>query len=205
MEKKKSGGKKEHPLLTKILLRITTIISLASIAALVLIIFSSRVKSLLLNPEKEVHEAMVTQQLLSVKELIVQKYRYSDIITMKKSLVFSKSYSIVKISGIIRAGISDVSKIEFKISDDGKSISLKIPAAEILGNDITEQSVFDEHLSIFVPITTQEIFDEIDHVRTAIEDEAVGDGLLKEADNDARKSIMQMMYALGFEKVLIEN
>ena len=204
MEKKKVKSEvKSHPVLTKVLLRIVSIITFAVIATLIFVVLSTHIKRTFFSEKKEVHEAMVTQQLLSVQELITQKYRYSDIITLKKSLGFSKSYSIVKFAGIIRAGISDVSKIEFKISDNskGKMIKLKVPKAEILGNEIIEQSVFDEKRSVFVPITTQEIFDEIDVVRSNIAEEIVDQGFLAEADAAAQKTITQLMYALGFDIV----
>ena len=199
------AAKNTHPVLTKVLVRLTTVVTLAVLATAVFIILTWHIKNTFFSEKKEIHEAMVTQQLLSVQELITQKYRYSDIITLKKSLGFSKSYSIVKFTGIIRAGIADVSKIEFKISSDKKSIKLKVPKSEVLGNDIVEQSVFDEKRSLFVPITTQEIFEEIDSVRNSIAEEIVGEGLLEDADREAHKAIMQMMYAIGFESVQIAN
>ena len=199
------AAKNTHPVLTKVLVRLTTVVTLAVIATVVFIILTWHIKNTFFTEKKEIHEAMVTQQLLSVQELITQKYRYSDIITLKKSLGFSKSYSIVKFTGIIRAGIADVSKIEFKISSDKKTIKLKVPKSEVLGNDIVEQAVFDEKRSLFVPITTQEIFEEIDSVRNSIAEEIVGEGLLEDADREAHKAIMQMMYAIGFESVQIAN
>ena len=199
------AAKNTHPVLTKVLVRLTTVVTLAVLATAVFIILTWHIKNTFFTEKKEIHEAMVTQQLLSVQELITQKYRYSDIITLKKSLGFSKSYSIVKFTGIIRAGIADVSKIEFKISSDKKTIKLKVPKSEVLGNDIVEQAVFDEKRSLFVPITTQEIFEEIDSVRNSIAEEIVGEGLLEDADREAHKAIMQMMYAIGFESVQIAN
>lgn len=196
---------KSHPILTKVALRLTTIITLALLATLVFVILSTHIKKTFFTEKKEIHEAMVTQQLLSVQELITQKYRYSDIITLKKSLGFSKSYSIVKFTGIIRAGIEDLSSIKYKISSDKTAITLNLPHAKVLGNEIVAQSVFDEKRSLFVPITVQEIFDEIDSVRNSIAEEVVGEGLLDEADSEAKKAVSQMMYALGFESVIVEN
>ncbi len=200
----KTAAPASHPILTKLALRVVTIITLTLVAAFVLMIILPNLKRTFFTPKKELHEAMVSQQLLSVQEFITQKYRYSDIITLKKSIMFSKSYSIVKFTGIIRAGIRDVSKIKFKIIDSyngTKSIRLKLPKSEVLGNDIVDQAVFDEKRSLFVPITTQEIFDEIDLVRNNIAEEIVGEGFLNEADSSAKKIITQMMYSLGFEAV----
>ncbi len=52
-----------------------------------------------------------------------------------------------------------------------------------------------------MPITTQEIFEEIDAVRNSIAEEIVDQGFLEEANSTAQKTIIQMMYALGFDKV----
>jgi len=200
MEKRKSDS-----LLTKVFLRIVSVITLSLIACLLFMIFTGKIKKNFFTEKKERREAMVSQQLLSVQELVTQKYRYSDIITLKKSLIFSKSYSIVKFSGIIRAGIEDISKAGYEISSDKSSISIKLPHAVILGNEITEMSVFDEKRSLFVPITTQEVFDEIDSVRSSIARDAEVQGLLTEADNMAKKTVSQTMYALGFDSVTVEN
>ncbi len=151
--------------------------------------------------KKDTSIAMVEKQLSLCQELVTAKYRYSDIVVVKKAMGFSKSYSIVKFSGLLRAGIADITDVSFTISDDGKSISLKIPAAEILGNELTEQDVFDEKQSIFVPITTQEIFDEIETARRQAAENLIADGILSEARNYAVRIITQFMYSAGFETV----
>lgn len=201
----KSDNKiKSRGLLASLLLRFVTIISMALVACLLFMIFTGRIKKTFFTEKKEVREAMVSQQLLSVQELVTQKYRYSDIITLKKTLIFSKSYSIVKFSGIIRAGIEDISSADFTISPDRTSLTIRLPHAKILGNEIIDQAVFDEKRSLFVPITTQEVFDEIDAVRASIAREAEDQGLLEEADSGARKTVCQLMYALGFDSVTVE-
>jgi small-conductance mechanosensitive channel len=81
----KNTATNPHPILAKVALRIATIITLTLVAAFVLMIILPNLKKTFFTPKKELHEAMVTQQLLSVQELITQKYRYSDIITLKKS------------------------------------------------------------------------------------------------------------------------
>ena len=94
--------------------------------------------------------ALVDRQLSYCQELVTAKYRYSDIITMKKTSGFAKSYSIIKYTGLIRAGLADITDVSYSVSLDGKTITLTVPAAEILGNEIVSQSVFDEKQSVFV-------------------------------------------------------
>lgn len=148
--------------------------------------------------------ALVEKQLSYCQELVTVKSRYSDIVTLKKSAGFAKSYSIIKFSGILRCGIADITDVFYDISKDGKTITLTIPPVELLGNEVYSQEVFDEKQSIFVPITTQEIFDEIDGAKRQYAEEAIADGILKEAEVYAEKIIRQMMMACGFESVEIK-
>ena len=63
----------------------------------------------------------IERQLVLCRELVTVKLRYSEIVSIKKSgaLGVAKSYSIVKYSGVARAGIADVSKIAATVSKDG--------------------------------------------------------------------------------------
>ena len=156
-----------------------------------------------MQPQKEVNILMVQNQLSYCQELVTLKYRYSDIISIKKSLALSKSFSIVKYSGIIRVGIEDITLSDIKVSEDGKRVKIKIPDVVVLGNDITSQEVFDESHSIFVPITLDDVFTEIERSKDETLEELINDGIMKEARENAKKVIQQIMMAAGFEEVII--
>lgn len=197
----KNFREKKHRLLTKILLRIFTILI---IAAIVLAGGYIGLKKFI-QVRQESKSALIERQLSFCQELITAKYRYSDIITLKKSAGFSKSYSIIKYRGIIRAGIADVTDISYDVSLNGKKIILKMPDAEILGNEISGQEVFDEKQSIFVPITTQEIFDEIESARKQAAEDMIADGILNDAKLYAENIVRQFMLSIGFEEVLFSK
>ena len=129
------------------------------------------------------------------------------VIAIKKqaALGLAKSYSIIKFSGIVRAGIQNIDDVSFTISKDRKAINLTLPSSELLGNEIILQRVFDERQSIFVPITTQEIFDEIELAKEDSASEIISEGLLDDADKRAEEYITQLMKTLGFEKVIIDR
>lgn len=152
----------------------------------------------------EIKLALVDRQLSYCQELVTAKYRYSDIITLKKSSGFAKSYSIIKYTGLIRAGIADITDVSYSVSLDGKTITLTVPPAEILGNEIVSQGVFDEKQSIWVPISTQEVFDEIEKAKAEAVEDMVAEGVLDEARDYAVRVITQFMLALGFEDVKIK-
>ncbi|MCR5189392.1 MAG: DUF4230 domain-containing protein [Treponema sp.] len=188
------------PFFKKIIVRLVWIIILALIFAGA----SYYAIHKLTKVETESRHAMVDKQLSFCQELVTAKYRYSDIVTLKKSSGFAKSYSIIKYTGLLRVGIADFTDISYNISLDGKTIKLKMPAAEILGNDLVKQDVFDEKDSIFVPISTQEIFDEIDQARIQTQEDLVAEGILEDAELYAQQIIRQFLLALGFEKIVFE-
>lgn len=210
MEEKKSEKiKKErkqrnvmvHPFLTKITVRIVFVLILAGLFCGGGFFAFKRISKVTLSTK----HAMVEQQLSYCQELVTAKYRYSDIITLKKSAGFSKSYSIIKYTGLLRVGIADFTDISFKISNNGKALILHVPQAEVLGNDLVRQEVFDEKQSIFVPISTQEIFNEIDDARRTTAEEMLADGdLLNEARDYAVKILIQFLMPMGFDEVTVE-
>ena len=197
MEEKKT--KKRAGLGTRILLRIVSIV----VIVLILLCGGFFAFKRLSVVKTENKLALVDRQLSYCQELVTAKYRYSDIITLKKSAGFSKSYSIIKYTGLVRAGIADITDISYSVSLDGKTITLNVPQAEVLGNEIVSQSVFDEKQSVFVPISTQEIFDEIDKAKAEAVEDMIAEGVLEEAREYAVRVITQFMLALGFEEVKI--
>ena len=197
MEDKKE--KKRAGLGTRILLRIVTIIVVAAIVLGAGYFAFNRFAGV----KTENKLALVDRQLSYCQELVTAKYRYSDIITLKKTSGFAKSYSIIKYTGIIRAGIADITDVSYSVSLDGKTITLNIPEAEVLGNEIVSQSVFDEKQSVFVSISTQEVFDEIEKAKAEALEDMIADGVLDEAREYSIRIITQFMLALGFEEVKI--
>ncbi len=194
---KKSGG---SWLVTKVILRIVTIVVIAIILAVTAWFGLKKFTTV----KYENKYALVDKQLSYCQELVTAKYRYSDIITLKKAAGWAKSYSIIKYTGVVRAGIADITDVSYSISLDGKTITLEVPLAEVLGNEIVSQSVFDEKQSIFVPISTQDIFDEIDRAKAEALEDMIAEGVLDEAREYAVRIIRQFMLALGFEEVRIK-
>jgi len=184
---------------TKVVIRIVTILLVAAI----LFCGSWFGVKKITQVKTEYHHALVERQLAYCQEFVTLKNRYSDIVTLKKSAGFAKAYSIVKYSGIVRCGIADFTDISYSISTDGKRVELTVPAAEVLGNELTSQEVFDEKRSIFVPITTQEIFDEIAKSQQEALEDLIAEGILEEAHSYAVKIITQFMLSCGFEEVII--
>lgn len=157
--------------------------------------------------EVEKKYALVSQELQRCSELTTVKITYSDIVTLKKSAVMgmAKSYSIVKFSGVIRCGIENLGDSRMYIDEGGKGITLQIPVAKILGNDIKEISVFDEQQSIFVPITTQEVLEQVELAREETLKKTLDSGILAESEQQARALLTTILSNMGFLRIDIQN
>ena len=155
-------------------------------------------------PKTEVTSALIKDQLSYWQEFVTFKYRYSNICTIKKTGRLFSAYTIVKYSGIIRAGIADITECDVKISEDGKKLEIKLPEVEILGNEISSQEVFDEQKNIFMSVKTQEIFDKIEEDKMRAQEDLLTDGLIANAKDYAKKIITQLFLTAGFEEVLVE-
>lgn len=147
----------------------------------------------------------VERNLLASAELVLYKMRYSDMLVVKKRQGFSSAKSFVRYTGIVRAGIEDISQSEISVSPDGKNLSVKIPPCVLLGNEICSQEIFDERQGFFTKITTQEIFEEIDAAKENAAQEILADGLLSDADARAALVIRQLLLPIGFEDVFVER
>ena len=150
--------------------------------------------------------AMVSNQLIQCAELTAVKAVYSDIVSLKKSEVLglAKSYTIIRYSGTIRAGIDDFSALSFTVSPDRTSIKVRLPPVTILGNDISLMEVFDERKNIFAPISSREIFQEIDNAKNKIEQTLIVQGLIQEAEVQSVLVIRRLLSAMGFKSIEVE-
>lgn len=158
---------------------------------------------------REQKHTRLTQELEHCRELVSVKMRYSEIVSLKRTAAggFARSYSIVRFSGIVRAGIADISEAKITIGNNGKNVSVLLPRPEILGNEIVSQEVYDEQQSVFrsVRITTEEIFDGIDAARKDVETKLIVDGILSEAADQACKVVKAVFTSAGFSDVEVRT
>lgn len=196
---KKKSAEKTFPLWAKILVRV--LVPLLCLAALAICGYFAKLKYSLVSVEKKY--ALVSSKLSECAELTSTKYQYSDIIIIRKKNMIAKSHSIVRYSGVIRIGIPDISMADVYLRDEGKTVEIVLPGAEILGNDIVDQEVYDESLSVFIPITTQEVFSEIETSRQMTAEKLVDEGILEQAQERARSVLEDLFTLAGFEKVVV--
>ena len=151
--------------------------------------------------EPEITSSLIYNKLVSAKELTTLKYHYTNMGHFENQNTFygykvpftSKEF-IVSYEGLINAGI-DLDKMKVDVGD--KSIKIKIPPAEILSHEIYEDSlkVYDERESIFNRIDIEDYNNFSKDQKTEVEKRAIKKGLLKEADEESKKAIQEILGA----------
>ena len=200
MSQKKSSNSFAAKLATKVILRVVTIVLIAAAVFALAAFCLSKMQAARVQNRR----AAVERERSECAELVLYRMRYSDIITIKKKGAISKAFSIVRYSGVLRAGIENIRDAEVVVSPDAKSVVVKIPPTVLLGNDIQSQEVFDEQQRLFTRIGTQEIFEQIDAAKREAADEILADGLLDDADARAKQVIPALLKPLGFRSVIVE-
>ena len=149
--------------------------------------------------EPEITSSLIYNKLVSAKELTTLKYHYTNMGHFENQNTFygykvpftSKEF-IVSYEGLINAGI-DLDKMKVDVGD--KSIEVRIPASEILSHEIYEDSlkVYDERESIFNRIDIEDYNDFSKDQKSEIEKKAIKKGLLKEADEESKRAIEEIL------------
>ena len=133
------------------------------------------------------------------------KTSYTDIISIKKTRIagLAKSFSIIKYTGTIRAGIKDIRDAEISVGNNGEKARVTLPTMEILSNDISSIEVFDESKSIFVEISLKEVMEEIRFNQETASAQIIESGFLEESKKQAVRILETVLYAAGFKEVEI--
>lgn len=151
------------------------------------------------------HQAL-TNQVLHIAELTTIKNNYSDIVCIKKSAVggIVKAHSIIKVSGSIRIGVNELTRSKIYIDKKKNKVEIQMPHCVILDNTLISQEVFDERKSLFVPITTQEIFNEINSTMAEYSAKAEYNDLINEADARLIELVTATVKGVGFKDVHVQ-
>lgn len=112
-------------------------------------------------------------------------------------LKIAKSSFIAQWEGVVALGV-DLSKVKLDVNETTKTITVKIPAAEIFYHDVDEDSfvVLDEKNNIFNPITVADVKDFDDQYEEKIIEKIKENRMLDNAYEAARLMIENMLKAV---------
>lgn len=187
--------------INKILLKIFLILFLSAS-----LFFGGRAGIKKLNEIKtEKSHALIFRELERCAELVTAKTKYTDIISIKKTRIagLAKSFSIIKYTGTLRAGIRDMMDAKISVEKGGKKASVLLPPMEILSNDISSIEVFDESKSIFVEISLKEIMEEIRFNQENASAQIIETGFMEESKKQAVRILETVLHAAGFSEVQV--
>ena len=143
--------------------------------------------------------------LTKIAELGVLKYRYTDVMEInRKFFVGGPSTSLVRFTGIVKAGIPDTTKIVTTFDTKANSVRIKLPRATILENtvDVSTVKIWDIKRNIFVPITTELKLQEISDFKNKTARELELSGFLAEADERAEELVSSLYSGFGAKTII---
>lgn len=158
--------------------------------------------------EGRIHEAepvitsrQISEEMNSLRELVTKEYLYTNADKYEnRNQVSIRNWDIdipltgksflLAYDGRIKAGV-DLSRAEIQVDGERRSVTVTLPASEILSHVIFEDQirVFDEKDSLFNKITIDNYNEFVAEQKAVMEQKAVDMGLLTEADREARSSV----------------
>lgn len=139
--------------------------------------------------------------LADIAQLATEEYLYTSVETFQDQKTFkdfniplTKKSFIIKCSGVIKAGV-DFGNIKVDVDEESKTISVSIPGAKIISNEINNGSyeMLDEHNNLFNPITPVDANAAEQTIKEKAETDAISAGLLTKAEDNAKKVIAAFM------------
>ena len=152
----------------------------------------------------------IKEQILEIGELATVTYCYTNVGTLDSTkqikgigwtVPFSKKTIVVSMDGSLKAGI-DVNKVSIKTDEATKTITVTIPKATILSNELDETSlvVHVEDEKLFSNITLEDGSSVRSEIKSKAEAKAIEYGLLDEARNKAGDIIRNLIEAVPYVK-----
>lgn len=141
-----------------------------------------------------------------IGELATQSAHYTQVAVMDKdrklftqSIPFTKTHYIFSYDGEIKAGF-EFSEIDWKENEKEKSITVKLPKAKVLSNELDEESlkIYLEENSPFSNIGLKEQAKNRKKMQEDAEKAAIENGLLEEATENA-KTILNGFFAKEYD------
>ena len=161
----------------------------------------------LLTEEVAVFDAgAVMEEIRNISELATVEYRYTNVGTLDSSktfsfidwkVPFSDKVAIVTMDGVIKAG-TDLSQAKVTCNEKKKVITVTLPEAKILSNELFEQSfkVYEEKDSVWNPITLDESNELRVQIKEKAKQNAIDNKVLDEAGSRAQQLIQKLIEAL---------
>lgn len=163
------------------------------------------------SKEKELgyDSTAVLNRVMPIQELALIKYNYSGVIgykdfvkILKINVPLTEKSFLLKYNGYIKAGV-DFENMKVEVS--GKDVHISLPRARILDTMIDEKSikVYNESMNAFNPLTIADYNKAIVKEKDTMVNDAISQGILKDASKQAEVVLTSIMKDMGFENIKI--
>ena len=152
--------------------------------------------------EADITATALYERLVEIEELSVIEYQYAKVGRFENSLTLNgwnipltEKYFILTYTGVIKAGV-DLSDALVEV--DGNTVTITLPATEILSNELDEESieVYDESNNIFNQIAVSDYTTFALQQKEVVEAEAIEDGILEEAEDRVTMVLTSIINAI---------
>lgn len=194
-------------MMKKIALSKKSILAILGLVALVALVLICRTVSDRITEDRRrlAFDNLNATALTRIAELAVLEYRYTDVMELnRKFVVGGASTSLVRFTGVVKAGIPDVSKIDARFDVRENTVRIKLPHAAIVDNtvDVSTVKIWDVRRNIFVPISTELKLQEVGAFKERIARELETSGFLAEADERAGELVKSLYAGFGARVIL---
>ncbi|CEG23820.1 hypothetical protein BN1080_02827 [Planococcus massiliensis] len=158
------------------------------------------------------HTSLLQERVVEISELATLEYEYSKAMINRDDkkipltdIRFAETIKLVEYKGYLKAG-SDLSKVEITDDEEANQVTVKVPKAKILDNvvELKDMKIEDVKGNIFSDPPTQKIIDDIYAESKKFEEEKIGQGFLKEADERTEKVLKSFLKVDEEDEIIIE-
>ena len=144
---------------------------------------------------------IVNLRMDDIGELVTQVGYFTNVQVIENnrelwgiSIPFTQSKYIFSYDGIVKAGI-DFSEIDLHVDELTQTITIKMPSAKIISNEVATDSlkIYDESRSAFSPLKLADINDSLTELKREVEENAIANGILNSAMSNAQMLVTSFL------------
>lgn len=172
-----------------------------------------QIQDMITVPEIKLSSATVKESVKTVGELATKEYAYTNIGSIDEhdnikiffdtgiAMPFTHKSAIVSMDGKIKVGI-DMDQVEIDVNNFTRFITITIPKAKILSNELDEKSakVYDETTELFSNITIEDNGKIRQEIKNGAIESVKKSNIFNEADEQAELMITNVLQAVPYVK-----
>jgi hypothetical protein len=153
----------------------------------------------LLGPgQVEVTQAVVVERMKAVARLVTSETSLRDVVVYQNRRLGSTKRSLVVVTGRVLTGFDLDRGTEVQVDHDARRIRIRLPAADVLGVEVTALKTYDEQSGLWNPFRPADR-DTIFHLARAQLVRTAGELDVREhAQESARKLLEAMVNTEGY-------